>query len=306
MLEQPEHPLHVGQRLLDLAVDHAEKIERNIELDQEAVDEHEVAERERLRDHALRREYHQQRHRDRNNAALPDVEQPERGLGLDRRRLVFSQVVVIAPRLEFLVVEILDRLVIQQAVDRARVCPRIEFVRVTPDVHAPFGDRYREYKIDRDRGEGNCGEAPVELGEQDESDQTEFEDYRDDRKQHVREQRADTARAALDIARYAAGLALEVKAQAQAVQMPEYGQRDTPDRALRHAHEHHVAQFGEQRRRQAQRPVGDEQRERQHQHRLRRVQPVDYLFQYQRHADVGELGGDEKDERDDYPAFKLP
>ena len=43
LLDQPEQPLHVGERLLDLAVDHAEEIERNVELDHERVDQHQVA-----------------------------------------------------------------------------------------------------------------------------------------------------------------------------------------------------------------------------------------------------------------------
>ena len=143
---------------------------------------------------------------------------------------------------------------------------------LAPDVHAPLGDRYRENDVDRDRGEGDRGEAPVEFGEQDRRHQAEFQDHRNDREQHVRKQRGDAARAALDVARHAAGLAIEMEAQAQAVQMAEHGERDAADRALRHAHEHHVAQLGEQRRRQPQHAVGDEQRKRQHQHRGRGVE----------------------------------
>jgi hypothetical protein len=38
--EQAEHAVHVGKRLLDLAVHHAQEIERDVELDQKAVHEH--------------------------------------------------------------------------------------------------------------------------------------------------------------------------------------------------------------------------------------------------------------------------
>ena len=39
-------------RLLDLAVDHAEEVQRDGQLDHEAVDQHEVADRTIVRDHA--------------------------------------------------------------------------------------------------------------------------------------------------------------------------------------------------------------------------------------------------------------
>ena len=48
----------------------------------------------------------------------------------------------------------------------------------------------------------------------------------------VRKQRGDAARAALDVARHATGLALEVEAQRQAVQVPEDAERDAPHGAL--------------------------------------------------------------------------
>ena len=90
-----------------------------------------------------------------------------------------------------------------------------------------------------------------------------------------------------------------MKAQRQRVQMPEHVQRDAADRALRHAHEHHVAQLGEERRGKAQRAVGDEQRERQRHDLLRRRQRVDDLLEHERHRDVRELRGDEESERND-------
>ena len=48
-VDEREHPLHVGQRLLDLAVEDAEEVERDVELDHERVDQHEVADRHRAR-----------------------------------------------------------------------------------------------------------------------------------------------------------------------------------------------------------------------------------------------------------------
>jgi hypothetical protein len=41
---QAEHALDVGEGLADLPVQHAEEVERHVELDQEGVDQHQVAE----------------------------------------------------------------------------------------------------------------------------------------------------------------------------------------------------------------------------------------------------------------------
>ena len=67
------------------------------------------------------------------------------------------------------------------------------------------------------------------------------------------------ARAALDVARHAAGLPLQVKAQAQAMQMLEHLQRHAPDGALRDLGEHRIAQFAEQRAEQTQQAIADHQ-----------------------------------------------
>ena len=56
--EEPKHAVEVDLRLLDLAVHHAEEIKRDVELDQQPVDEHEVTQRQLLGDHALRGENH--------------------------------------------------------------------------------------------------------------------------------------------------------------------------------------------------------------------------------------------------------
>ena len=54
LFHQREHLVQVGQALLDLAVDHAQKTQRNVELDHEGVDHHQIAQRHARLDHALR------------------------------------------------------------------------------------------------------------------------------------------------------------------------------------------------------------------------------------------------------------
>ena len=299
--EEAEHAVHVEQRLLDLAVHHAEEVERDVELDQQAVDQHQVAQSEALCGNAFGHQQHQRRHRNGDDEALADVEQAQGRFVLHRRRFIALQVLVVAPRLEFLVAEVLHRFVIQQAVDGARVGLRVELVGAPADVHAPLGDQHGERDVDRHGAEGDRGKAPVELAEQHRRDQREFEDHRQDREQQVRKQRRDAARAALDVARHPAGLALEVKAQRQAVQVPEHAERHAPDGALRDAHEHHVAQLGEQRGREAQAAVDGEQRDRHRDDRGPRVEPVHDLLHNEGHRHVRQLGGDQAGERRRYP-----
>src|SRR5216117_2389054 len=72
--EEAKHAVHVEQRLLDLAVHHAEEVERDVELDQQAVNQHQVAESEALRGNAFGHQQHQRRHRNGDDQALADVE----------------------------------------------------------------------------------------------------------------------------------------------------------------------------------------------------------------------------------------
>ena len=249
-------------------------------------------------DHTLRGKHHEQRDRDRDDEALPDVENAERGLRFHRCAFVLPQVLVVALRLVLFVVEVLDRFVIEQTVDRPGVRARVQLVRLPPDVRAPFGDPDGERDVDHDRTESHRHEAPVEARKKHDCHQRELEHDRDDREQHVGEQRRDAARAALDVARDAAGLAFEMKAQRERVQMAKDVERDAPHRPLRDAHEHEVAQLGEKRGGKPQQPVGGEQRERQREHRLGGRERVDDFLQHERHADVGELRGHQEHERD--------
>ena len=164
--QQTEHLVHVEQRLLDLAVHHAEEVERDVELDQQAVHQHQVAERELLRHHALGDQQHQRGHRGGDDQALPDIQQAERSLVLGRGVLVLVQLLVVAARLELLVAEVLHRLVVEQRVDGARVGARVELVGAPADLHAPLGDQHGEHDVDGHGAEGDGGEAPVELGDQ--------------------------------------------------------------------------------------------------------------------------------------------
>jgi hypothetical protein len=269
LLEQREHALDVGQRLLDLAVDHAEVIERDGKLDQERVDEHEVAEAQPAGDDAGRRTPEQKGQARRDDAGLADVQHGERLQALDGGFLELHETAVVAGELVPLVAEILDRLVVQQRIDRARVSLGVGRVRRAVVTKAPLGDRERERDIDDERRERDRGETPVVAHDQDAADEGDFEQRRQDRVDRPVEEVRRRRHPALDVARDAAGAPVEMKAQRECVQVLEHAQCDLARGARHHAREDDLAQFLEQRGRETQRAICDEQQQR-NQQRLRR------------------------------------
>ena len=117
--------------------------------------------------------------------------------------------------------------------------------------------------------------------------------------------------AAFDVARHAAGLALQVETQAQAMQMPKNLQRNAARSALGGLGKHQVTQLGKQGGGQAQQPVGHQQRRRHHQQGRHTdaaigVHGVDQLFEQQRHTDIGHLGAHHEGQRRDHAPLVLP
>ncbi len=284
-VHQAEHALDVGERLADLAVEHAEEVERDVELDHEGIDQHDVADRHLAAGHAVGRLPHHRRHGDCDDRRLADVQRRQRVLVGDLRLGPLLQLLVVAPGLELFVVEILHRLVVDQAVDRARVGGGIELVGLAPQRGAPVGHLDGEHDVDRQRAERDEREHRVVIDQQDADHHADLDQRGQDGIQRVADQRADRTRAALDVAREPAGLAFEVEAQRQRVQVAEHAQRDLAHRLLGHACEHHLAQFGQQRGGEAQRAIGQQQRRRHHDEGLlgRDREAVDQVLEDDRH-----------------------
>ena len=244
-LEQAEHLLQIGQRLLDLAVDHAQEVERNVELDHERVDHHQIAQRHAPRDHALGGAPQHGDQGDGDQQLLAGVEHRQRGLRLELGAAQLVQALVVAPGLEGFVVEVLDRLVVQQRVDRLGMRAGVQIVHLLAELGAPLGHRHGEDDVDHQRGQRDPGEGRVELDRQDTQHQAHLDQGGQDAVERVRNERLHTARAALDVARHAAGLALQVEAQAQRVQMLEDLQGDAARCALGGLGEDQLTQLGE-------------------------------------------------------------
>ena len=72
--EQAVDVLEVGQRLAQLAVEHAQEVERLVELQDEGVDQDDVADAERAGDHVRGGDDHHRRDADGDDRGLPGVE----------------------------------------------------------------------------------------------------------------------------------------------------------------------------------------------------------------------------------------
>jgi hypothetical protein len=187
---------------------------------------------------------------------------------------------------------------------------RVLLVHRAPKAGAPLGHRHRERDVQHQRTEGDGREPAIELDREQADDERDLDQRGQDVVDRVVEQRLDRARAAFDVARDAAGLAFEVKAQAQGQQVLEGFKRHAPRNARGHRVEQELAQLGERGDRQPQRAIGQQQRDRHREHRARvaglDAQRIDELLEHQRHADVGELGRDQKTQRHTHPPAPLP
>ena len=170
-------------------------------------------------DHADGRPPHDERDRDGDDRALRDVEQRQRSLALHRGGLPALHALVVASRLELLVAEVLDGLVIEQAVDRAGVRLRVEVVHLAAEIGSPLGDRHGGDDVERQRRQRDRDERPVVAGGEDRRDEADLDQRRQDREQRVADQGRDAPRAALDVPRQATGLPRQVETQAERVQV---------------------------------------------------------------------------------------
>ncbi|KAF1053159.1 MAG: hypothetical protein GAK34_01080 [Delftia tsuruhatensis] len=310
LVHEGEHALQVGQALLDLAVDHAQKAQWNVELDHEGIDHDQVAQRQAAIHHALRGPPEDGDQGRGDDQLLPAVEQAQRALALEANAAQRLQVLVVAPRLEALVAEVLDGLVVQQRVDGLGVGRRLLGIGLAPKARAPLGHRDRERDVEHQRRQRDCREPDVEAQRQDAQHQRHLDEGGQDAVERIRDQRLGAAHATLDVARHAAGLSLQVKAQAQRMQVLEGGQRNRARGTLRGLGKDQVAQLGEQRTGKAQQPVGQQQGHGHDEHRAGiaglQIQRIDQVLQQHRHAHVGELGPDHEAQRRQHAPLVLP
>ena len=310
LVHQHEHLVQVRQALLDLAVDHAEEVEWDVELDHEGVDHHQVTQRHAPIDHALRGAPQHGHQPHGNDELLARVEHGQRGLALEPRAAQALQAFVVAAGLEAFVVEVLHRLVVQQRIHRLGVRGRVELVGFAAELGAPLGHQHGVDDVQHQRGECDPGKPGVKLHGQHAQHQNHFNERGEHIEQRERDQRLDAAHPALDVARHATRLPLQVKAQAQRVQVLKGLQRNRARRPLRGLGKDQLAQLVEHGSGQAQRAVGHQQAHGHDQHggRIARLEAhgIDQGLEQQGHAHVGQLGGHHEGDGSHHAPLVLP
>ncbi len=182
--------------------------------------------------------------------------------GADGSRLVPRHRAVISHRLAGLGAEVFDRLEVQQAVDRLLVRIGVLIVHLAAQLHPPFGDAEREGDVERDGNEHDSHVLPAEHRGEDDRDHRQFKDQRPDREQHEAQQEIDALHPALDDPAQASGLARDMVAHRQAVDMRERLEREATQRALAHPDEDRIAQLIERDGPKTRHPIGHGQADR--------------------------------------------
>ena len=205
--------------MLDLPVQRAQEVQRNVELNHEGVDHDEVAQRQLTRHHALRgAPQHGDQGRS-NDELLPAIEQTQCALAFQAHAAQLLQVLVVALGLKCFVVEVFDGLVVQQRIHGFGVCGGILHIGRTAKLRAPLGQAHRERDVADQRHRRDGCKAPVKGEGQNAQHQQHLYQRGQDAVERIRHQRFGAAHTAFNVTRHAAGLALQMKAQAQAVQM---------------------------------------------------------------------------------------
>ncbi len=258
-LQQLEHQIHVRQGILDLAIDDPKKIQRDEDLQQEGVDQNQVTDAHLARHHPSGGEQQDKGHAQGDDAALAEVEQGHGGLALDRHLLPGIKGIVITPRLHALVAEILDGLVIDQAIEGLAVGLRIQPVHLMTVIHAPLGHGEGKEGVEGHGAKSHQGKGQFVAGQQDGRHQAELHQYWQYAEGHIVENGADRARPPLQVPADGSALTLQVIAQRQPMQMLQHPGREPAHGPVTDPREDDVAQFVEQGRGKLEQAIGQQQ-----------------------------------------------
>ena len=261
-VDQAEHLAHVDQPLTDGAIDPAEHVQWAEQLDQQRIDQHQIADRQRPGAPAPHGIGHRRAHQRIGDDRLRHVEQADRVFGLHRRLGIGARGVRIARFLAALCSEILHRLVIQQRIHRAVQRLAVEIVHLAPQLGAPFGDRAGHPDIEHHGHGGGRNQLDPEIDVEDHAHRDQLDDGGGDVEQQEVEHLVDALGPALDDLGDLAGAPREVEAQAQAVEAVEHVLGQMQRRDLADPLEGDVAQVVEGDRGKAPQRIGRNQRER--------------------------------------------
>ena len=199
---------------------------------------------------------------ERENEGLTCVQNRERHIGANAHPLVTRHRFIVSRRFAVFGAKIFHRLEIEQAVDRLGVGLRVAFIHRAPDADAPIRGQSRKDQI-RDHREADRGDiAPVERDQHGGDDQCELDRRRDGGQHRGADKGLDCVAPTLKNASESAGLALQMKAQRQVVQMLEHFDRQSAHCVHGDCREQAVTALLGERHQDAQDPVKSGQRRR--------------------------------------------
>src|SRR6185436_17245054 len=242
-----EHDFNVGDRLLDFAVDHAHEIQRLIKLDHHRIDQHEIADSLGARFYLESAHHHGGGKSAGEDDGLPRVEHGKRSVGVDTRIFVACHRTVVTGRFALLGRKILDRLIVEQRVDRLDVGVGIAVIHLASYFDPPLSGAIGIGHIDHDRYNDRCHVAPVELPHQHNGDKQQFYDRRRELQDHHADDGFDSVTPAFEYARQPAGLSLKMKSERQLVHVHKGAEGESTDGMHRHFGKQAVAQLREHR-----------------------------------------------------------
>jgi len=312
-VQQREHGLDINQALLDLAIDHAHEIERQIELHQDGVDHHETADGEHTAGDVAGREQHADDGPEREDHRLPGIQPPERGIGADCRPLVARHGGVEATRLVILIAEIFDRLVVKQAVDGLGMRLGVGIIHVAADGDAQVARPEGEPDIEADRDKHDHDIDPAEIIGHHPCDHGELDGGRDRVQHRHAHDGVDPGHAPLDDPVQTSGPALEMEAERQRVQMPEGALGELAHGMLGDGGEPYVAELREHHHHHPADAIGEDEEDRTGGKADRRNllagglsgQQVDDRLVGDRHGERDDLGDNEGDKGPDHAPAEI-
>ena len=233
-IDQTEHLGHVDQPLADRAIDPAQYVQRAEQLDQERIDQHQIADCHGPCAPAPDGIGHCRAHQRIGDDRLRHVEQADRVFGFYRSLGIGAGGLRIAGFLAGLGIEVFHGLEIEQRIHRAVQRLAVEIVHLAPQLGAPFGDGSGDPDIQHHRHRSGNDKFDPELEVEDHADRDQLDDRRCDVEQQEIEHLVDALGAALDDLGDLAGAPRQVEAQAEAVEPVEHvfrqiGRGDLPD-----------------------------------------------------------------------------
>ena len=295
--EQPEQPFHIHQRLADLPIHEPQSIERYKQLQQVGVDHGEIPQGDLTTGHFLHRHRHDNDHRHTDDQGLARVQGRQRQPVFEPRLFPVIQILVVELCFEAFVIEVLDGLVVEQAVHRPGIGLVVAGIGFAHVFRAPLGNLDGKHHVHHHRHQNRQHIAHVEHYEENAGHQQDFQEGGYNIEEGKAQQKADAVGAPFNVPGQSAGFPVQMKGQLPVVQMFENPQRHASHGSLCHSRKSRVPQFTEQRAAKTKQAIGNDQKHWNPNQNVTTpvlVQVIDDVFQSDRCGDRCQFGEDQE------------